>query len=108
LSFFTGGLQIGILVATTFLVFCNNYMFTFGVALTAPGFVTIGTAPCSSFSTLKLNWASPDWYLPDWVARAREHVGHPCLGHRGSIRARCGFPSAQDRYVQRHHKRTQR
>jgi len=39
----SGGLQIGILVATTFLVFCNNYMFTFGVALTAPGFVTIGS-----------------------------------------------------------------
>jgi hypothetical protein len=36
-------------VATTFLVFCNNYMFTFGVALTAPGFVTIGTT--RSFQT---------------------------------------------------------
>jgi solute carrier family 35 protein F5 len=39
----SGSLQIGILVITTFAVFCNNYMFTFGVALTAPGFVTIGS-----------------------------------------------------------------
>jgi len=40
-----GGLQIGILAATTFSVFANNYMFTFGTALTAPGFVTIGNQP---------------------------------------------------------------
>lgn len=38
----SGSFQIGIFVATTFAVFLNNYMFTFGTALTTPGFVTIG------------------------------------------------------------------
>lgn len=70
LSFFTGGLQIGILVATTFLVFCNNYMFTFGVALTAPGFVTIGTTPCSSFHAHNSDAGQPstDTYSTGWGA----------------------------------------
>jgi len=39
---FPTGLMLGLIMATTGMAFINNYLFTFGTAITSPVFVTIG------------------------------------------------------------------